>query len=70
MGSHQIEKKIEELYTQRESLQDLIKYAKLYGGKISLNNEIITTEDLRKWLYEVNAEIAVQISNSKLESVK
>lgn len=63
-------KKLDKLYTTRSQLTDLIQWSRRYGGKISLDNQTITTEDLKKWLAEVNAEIAVQISNSKLERFK
>lgn len=63
-------KKLDELYTTRSQLIDLILWSRRYGGKISLDNQTITTEDLKKWLAEVNVEIAVQISNSKLELLK
>lgn len=63
-------KKLDELYTTRSQLIDLIQWSRRYGGKISLDNQTITTEDLKKWLADVNAEIAVQISNSKLERFK
>lgn len=62
--------KLDNLYTQRKQLKDLIRYAKLYNGSISLNNEIITIAELKASLSEVNAEIAAIVSNSRLRLVK
>lgn len=63
-------KKLDELYTTRSQLNDLIRWSRRYGGKISLDSQTITTEDLKKWLAEVNAEIASIISNARLRQVK
>ncbi|MBS4034351.1 MAG: hypothetical protein KGZ85_07810 [Ignavibacterium sp.] len=61
---------LDKLYDRREQLKDLIKWSSRYGGKISLNNEKITTEDLKRWLSEVNVEIASIVSNARLRQIK
>lgn len=59
-------KRLDKLYHRRTQIQELVKTAKRFGGYISLDDAMISINELNQWLSEVNAEIAVIISNSKL----
>lgn len=48
---------LDELMEQREKLTELVKFAKVLGGKVSIGNEIVTLAELKETLNNVKIEI-------------
>lgn len=50
-------KTLDDLIEQRQKLTELVRMAKLLGGKVSIGNEIITLAELKETLNNVTIEI-------------
>ncbi len=62
-------KSTKELKNEIEKLSELIRFARLYGGSISLGGELLTIDQLFDWQESLKFEIAKRISKSKLRIV-
>ncbi len=62
-------KTIDDLIIQRQKLKELIRYAQLLGGKISIGDEIITLAELKETITEIKIEIEVKRSQMKLKVI-
>ena len=60
------DKTLDELYAENERLEELLKYAELFGGKIRLGDELVKMEDLKELQISVKAEIDSRISQGNL----
>jgi hypothetical protein len=48
---------LDELIIQRQKLKELVRMAKLLGGKVSIGNKLITLAELKEALTELKIEI-------------
>jgi Holliday junction resolvase len=62
-------KTLDELYQKRDQLEELVKYARLLGGKVKIGDEMITRTELQEMLNTIKIEIATKISGSKLKLI-
>lgn len=60
------DKTLDELYAENERLEELLKYAELFGGKIRLGDELVKMEDLKELQVSIKAEIDSRVSQAKL----
>ena len=61
---------IDELLEQRRKLTELVKMAKLMGGKVSIGEEVITLAELKEMLNDVKIEIEVARTHNNLTQIK
>ena len=57
------EKSDDELYELLEKYEKLLKFASIYGGKVAIDDETITEQELNEAVREIKIEIAVRESN-------
>lgn len=63
------DKNLDELYEYRDKLQDMLKYARVYGS-VEIAGERITYARLNDELVNIKAEIASRISHSRPRLLK
>lgn len=63
-------KALDDLLIQRNKLKELVRYAQIYGGKVSIEDEIITIAELKGMLTEVKIQIESNRSKLVLRRVK
>lgn len=63
-------KTLDDLLIERNKLKELVRYAQIYGGKISIGDEIVTLAELKGTLTEIKIEIESRRSKQVLRRVK
>jgi hypothetical protein len=61
-------RKLDELGGQLQKVEELLKFAGLYGGKISLGDKIITIDELKEMRLDLKSEIAAEESRRNLHN--
>lgn len=64
------EKTLSELQESLEKVDQLLKTARLFGGKIALDDQIITETELKDLKEDLQFKITAEISNRNLRIVK
>lgn len=62
-------KELDDLYDGLKRIEELLKYAGLYGGKISAGDKTYSVEELKDIRASLKADIAVKISERELRVI-
>lgn len=62
-------KTLDDLLYEREKLTELIRYAKLFGGNISIGSEVLSSEKLKEMLNDIQIKIETNRSQMTLKVI-
>lgn len=63
-------KTLKQLQVQLEDVDQMIKIGRIYKGKVSLGDEIVTVKELEEMREYIKFEITSRVSQTKLQLVK
>ena len=61
---------LDKLKLQKKKLERLLRFSKIFDGKINVSGELITTSELKNYLEHLKFEIAAHISQNNLRIIK